>query len=170
MPDPLPDRVEEILAYLREVEPGRDLLAKAVAMRLRRAAHYVNTEIRRRLTPLQMDLWEMELLSTLLREGGRVPIGTLQDVAQLTPGAITNRITRLERVGHVARTIDPDDRRQVIVSLTEGGRTHAGEVIEANDQAQRATLDRMDPAILLRLADDLRTFLVAVEVPRRGGS
>ncbi|WP_432826491.1 MarR family winged helix-turn-helix transcriptional regulator [Dactylosporangium sp. CA-092794] len=167
MADRKPDRVDPILAYLRELEPDRDLLAKAVAMRLRRAAHYVNSQIRRRLTPLEMDLWELELLSTLLRVGGSAPVATLQDAAQLTAGAITNRITRLERDGHVTRTIDPGDRRQIIVTLTAAGHRHAAEVIEANDHAQRATLDQIDPEILHRLADDLRTFLIAVERPRR---
>jgi DNA-binding MarR family transcriptional regulator len=162
--------VDPILAYLRELEPGRDLLAKAVAMRLRRAAHYVNTQVRRHLSPLEMDLWELELLSTLLRAGGSCPIGTLQDAAQLTAGAITNRITRLERDGYVARATAPGDRRQIIISLTDRGRAHATEVIAANDHAQRATLDRIDPEILTRLADDLRTFLVAVEGRRRGAS
>ncbi|WP_432838475.1 MarR family winged helix-turn-helix transcriptional regulator [Dactylosporangium sp. CA-092794] len=167
MPERKPDRVDPILEYLREREPGRDLLAKAVAMRLRRASHYVDTRIRRHLTPTGMDLWELELLATLLREGGSAPVALLQDAAQLTAGAITNRITRLERDSHVTRAIDPADRRQIIVTLTEDGRRHTAEVIDANDHAQRSILDRIDPEILRRLADDLRTFLIAVEGPRR---
>ncbi|WP_432826493.1 MarR family winged helix-turn-helix transcriptional regulator [Dactylosporangium sp. CA-092794] len=165
MTDETPDRIDPILTYLRNLDPGRDLLAKAVAMRLRRAAHYVDTQIRRELSRSDIEIWELELLSTLLRKGGTLPVGHLQDAAQLTAGAITNRITRLERDGYVTRAIDPADRRQIIVTLTDEGRQHAAEVIEANDHAQRATLDRIDPRILNRLADDLRTFLLAVEGP-----
>ncbi|MFI5958999.1 MarR family winged helix-turn-helix transcriptional regulator [Cryptosporangium sp. NPDC051539] len=160
-----PDRIDPILAYLKTLDPSRDLQAKAVAMRLRRAAHYVDTKIRRELADADIEVWELELLSTLLRKGGSLPVSQLQDAAQLTPGAITHRITRLERAGHVTRGIDLDDRRQIIVTLTDEGRTHAAKVIDANDHAQRATLEQVDPAILDRLADDLRTFLIAVEGP-----
>jgi DNA-binding MarR family transcriptional regulator len=160
-----PDRIDPILTYLKNLDPSRELSAKAVAMRLRRAAHYVDTQIRRELARSDIEIWELELLSTLLRKGGSLPVGTLQDAAQLTPGAITNRITRVERDGYVTRAIDPADRRQISVTLTDEGRKHATEVIEANDHAQRVTLDGIDPAILNRLADDLRTFLIAVEGP-----
>lgn len=164
------DRVDPILSYLHALDPGRDLSAKAVAMRLRRAAHYVDTQVRRHLAPCGIDLWELDILSTMLRENGTVGVGQLQDAAQLTAGAITNRITRLEKDGYVARAIDIQDRRQIVVTLTELGRQHAVDVIKANDEAQRATLDQIDPEILRRLADDLRTFLVAVEGPRRAAS
>ena len=167
MTEQTPDRVDPILSYLHQLDPGRDLSAKAVAMRLRRASHYVDTQIRRHLAPCGMDLWELDILSTLLRENGTVGVGQLQDAAQLTAGAITNRITRLEKDGYVTRAIDVHDRRQIVVTLTEAGRQHAVEVIKVNDAAQRATLDQIDPEILRRLAEDLRTFLLAVEGPPR---
>ncbi|WP_432838473.1 MarR family winged helix-turn-helix transcriptional regulator [Dactylosporangium sp. CA-092794] len=134
-----PDRIDPTLAFVRRSDPDRDLTAKAVAMRLRRAAHYVDTQIRRELAQSKIEIWELELLSTLLRRGGTLPVGHLQDAAQLTAGAITNRITRLERDSHVTRAIDPADRRQIIVTLTDEGRKHAAEVIDANDHAQRTT-------------------------------
>lgn len=165
MAKPAEDRIDPILKYVQSMHPDRDTAVKAVAMRLRRAAHYVDTQIVRLLAPAGIDLWEMELLGTVLRRGGSTTIGKLQDAAQLTAGAMTNRVTRLEHAGYVNRAIDPSDRRQVVVTLTEAGQRRAMEVIEANDTAQYATLEHVDPAILDRLAADLRSFLLAVEGP-----
>ncbi len=162
MTDAQVDRVDAILGYLRSLDPERDLTAKAVIVRLLRTGHYVEIELRRQLAPLGMDVWEMELLSTLLRKG-LATMGQLQDIAQLTPGAITNRITRLEKGGFVTRTMDSADRRQIIVELTPEGEQRARKVLAANDIAERHVLDAVDHDLLARLAVDLKRFLLAVE-------
>jgi DNA-binding MarR family transcriptional regulator len=41
--------------------------------------------------------------------------GYLADATGLTTGAITAAIDRLERAGYVTRTVDPHDRRRVII-------------------------------------------------------
>lgn len=156
------DRVDAVLGYLASLDRDRDLTAKAVIVRLLRAGHYVEIELRRQLAPLGMDVWEMELLSTLLRMR-RATMGQLQDVAQLTPGAITNRITRLEKRGFVIRTMDRMDRRQIIVELTPDGALRADEVIAANDVAERLVLESVDHELLARLAVDMKRFLLTVE-------
>ena len=156
------DRVDAVLGYLNSLDEDRDLTAKAVIVRMLRAGHYVEIELRRQLAPLGMDVWEMELLSTLLRMRSAT-MGRLQDVAQLTPGAITNRITRLEKRGYVIRRMDGRDRRQIIVELTSDGARRAGQVIAANDIAERIVLDSVDYELLARLAVELKQFLLAVE-------
>jgi DNA-binding MarR family transcriptional regulator len=118
------DRIDPVLAYLKNMGPSRNLVAKAVAMRLR-AAHLVDTQIQRDLARSGTEIWELELVSTLLCKGGSLPIGQLQDATQLTAGVIINRITKLERGGHATRAVDPDGRRQIIVTLTDEGRKHA---------------------------------------------
>ncbi len=118
----MPDRVDQILDYIRELGSERDLTAKAVGLRLRRAAHYVDTETRRRLAPAGMELWEVEILAEIVRLGGVASIGRLQDFAQLTSGALTNRIARLEDKGFVTRAMDDQDRRQIQVAVTAAGR------------------------------------------------
>ena len=47
--------------------------------------------------------------------------GQLSEWAELSSGAMTNRIDRLEHAGLVRRLPDPDDRRGVLVELTEAG-------------------------------------------------
>lgn len=162
------DRVDPILDFIRDRDPDADLTAKAVAMRLNRAAHWIDLQIKRQLAPYGIEFWELDILATLSRLGGSSSIGNLQDAAQVTAGAITNRVARLERKGFVVRAIDRDDRRQITVRLTDPGRARASAVLDANDRAQRDTLAGVDPDLLVRLQDDLRRFLLFAEGPSRG--
>lgn len=163
--DTAPDRVDAILDYLHDLYPERDLTAKAVAWRLRRAAHHVDTEVKRRLARAGVELWEKEILCSLRRLGGTLTMGDLQDVAQLTSGAITNRIARLEEHGWVRREVDPHDRRQVLVVLTAAGRERSEIVMAANNAAERELFGAIDPDLQRRLAADLRELLLATEGP-----
>jgi DNA-binding MarR family transcriptional regulator len=161
------DRVDAILALIAERDPERDTTAKSVAWRLRRAAHFVDTEVRRRLAPQGMEVWELELLCALYRNEGTLTIGELLDDAQLTSGAITNRVGRLERDGYVRREIDPGDRRQVLVTITDAGRERRERVIAANDLAEREIFAEIDRGLQERLTGDLRGLLLATEGPVR---
>lgn len=161
--DPRSDRIDSMLAFIHGLQPGRDLTTKAVAWRLRRVAHHLDTEIRRRLAAEGMELWEIEILCALLRREGTLTMGELLDIAQLTSGAITNRIARLEQEGYVRRDVDPGDRRQVLVSLTPKGHDRAWEVIEANNTAEQAIFAGIDPDLQRRLSADLRELLLATE-------
>jgi DNA-binding MarR family transcriptional regulator len=49
------------------------------------------------------------------------PIGELAQSLRLSPSRLTRVVEGLERHGYVARTIDPHDRRGVIVTLTPKG-------------------------------------------------
>jgi DNA-binding MarR family transcriptional regulator len=164
-PTPATDRVDAILAFVTRLEPGRDVTAKAIAWRLRRAAHNVDTEVRRRLAQRQMELWEMEILCALRRRDGSLTMGELQDIAQLTSGAITNRVARLENEGYVRRDMDPGDRRQVLVTITSSGLVRADQAVAANNAAEQEIFGAIDPALQKRLARDLRELLLALEGP-----
>jgi DNA-binding MarR family transcriptional regulator len=112
-----------------------------------------------------MELWELEILSGLRRAGGTLTVGELLDVAQLTSGAITNRIARLERNGYVRRDVDPDDRRQVLVTLTPSGLERQQQAVKANDVAEQEIFATIDIALQRRLGRDLRELLLAIEGP-----
>lgn len=159
------DRIDSLLAYVEGIYPERDLTAKSVAWRLRRAAHYVDTEIKRGLAPLGMEMWELEILAGIRRYGGTVTMGQLQDIAQLTSGAITNRVARLERDGYVKRDVDSVDRRQVLVTLTPAGRERAEQVIDVNQRVEEEIFAAVDRGLQLRLSSDLRQLLLATEGP-----
>jgi DNA-binding MarR family transcriptional regulator len=57
---------------------------------------------------------DMKALGLLIREG-RATAGRLAEELNLTTGAVTGVIDRLARRGVAHRTLDPDDRRRVVV-------------------------------------------------------
>jgi DNA-binding MarR family transcriptional regulator len=62
---------------------------------------------------------DMRCIDVLQREGGRLTAGQLAEATGLTSGAMTAAIDRLEQLGYARRVRDPDDRRRVLVELTE---------------------------------------------------
>jgi DNA-binding MarR family transcriptional regulator len=160
-----------MLEHIVALKPDAPLVTKAVTERLRRASHHIDTEIRRRLAAYGMELWELELLTALRRSGPgqRLTMGELADAARLTSGAITNRVTRMERQGWVRRDIAAGDRRQIDVSLTDAGLARCEEVVDINTAAQQAVFADVDPAQQQRLADALRELLLVLEGPAPEG-
>ena len=150
-----------------EHHPPEVIQAKALAYRVRRLAHRLETEIKRELAPHGIELWELELLACLIRTvpDHRLSAGALMNQLQLTSGAVTNRVSRLERNGWVVRDFDPDDRRSVLVSLTPAGQKRALEVMRAKTEAEQAMLGTLSAATQRRLNDELRTVLLALEGP-----
>jgi DNA-binding MarR family transcriptional regulator len=160
------DHVDVLLSAWQKQNPELDIPAKAVTIRLRRVTHYLEREVRRELAEHGIDFWEFEMMLALRRSPGhQLHAGALQRYSQVTSGAITNRIARLEDQGWVRRDIEPKDRRQVIVSLTESGEARAQAIFDTKIEAEHRLLGDVDPAVLDRMTDDLRTLLIAIEGP-----
>ena len=65
--------------------------------------------------------WQV-LTSLRLDPAHRSSPGELAGELELSSGAMTSRLDRLEEAGLVRRLPDPDDRRGVVVELTDAGR------------------------------------------------
>jgi DNA-binding MarR family transcriptional regulator len=83
---------------------------------------------------------EWKVLTHLQLDGPpyRKSVGQLAKWAELSSGAMTNRIDRLEEDGLVRRVPDPDDRRGVLVELTDKGRKAWEDSVSA--QAEKESL------------------------------
>lgn len=74
---------------------------------------------------LTMSDWHVLTALHWAGEPYRHKAGRLARHAELTSGAMTSRLDALEKEGLVRRLRDPDDRRSVLVELTDKGRkTH----------------------------------------------
>jgi DNA-binding MarR family transcriptional regulator len=160
------DRVDMIIEQIAPHSP-EETVSKALSFRLQRVAHHLETELRRELAAFGIELWEMELLGALKRAGPpyRLHAGALLETMRLTSGGVTKRVAGLERKGWVRRDIDPDDRRQVLVSLTDEGLRRAGEVFSTKTETEARLLSALPPATQRRLNDDLRRLLIHLEGP-----
>jgi DNA-binding MarR family transcriptional regulator len=82
----------------------------------------------------------------------------------LSSAGITSRIDRLERRGFVRRLPDPDDRRGVIIELTDSGLQVVDAAVAALSTSDHELLERMEPAELVQLEGLLRKFLAGLEI------
>ncbi|MFO7777613.1 MAG: MarR family transcriptional regulator [Nitriliruptoraceae bacterium] len=69
---------------------------------------------------------DVQALSALAMAGGHLGAGELARALELSSGATTRLIDRLERVGHVARSTDPADRRRRVIAITTSAQATAG--------------------------------------------
>lgn len=110
---------------------------------------------------------EVGLLSALRIVGPphRLSPSRLGRGLMLSSAGVTSRIDRLERRGYVRRLPDPDDRRGVIVELTDTGRATVDEAVAANTASHLELLERFDSEELATLEALLRKLLAGMESP-----
>jgi DNA-binding MarR family transcriptional regulator len=159
------DRVDVIMKQVAQVSTAPDLTSKELCQRIQRVAHHLETRLRRELAVFGIEPWEIELLASLRRVGPphQVTAGSLQDIMQLTTGAVTKRVAALEKKGWVRREVDAGDRRQVLVCLTDEGEQRALEVFATKTETETRVLSALDLDTQRRLNDDLRTLLIDLE-------
>jgi DNA-binding MarR family transcriptional regulator len=165
------DEIDDIVEFWHQENPDLDVTAKTLAMRLRRASQHLERAVRTNLAASGVDeYWEIEVLMSLLRAPGhRRSAGELQRESQVTSGAITNRVGRLESRGWVTREVDPVDRRQVLISLTGDGLKQANHVVATKNESERRIFSGLDRVLLERLTGELRTLLASMESPDPDG-
>ena len=91
--------------------------------RIGRIAQHLSKEMEKTFAAHGLTGASFDVLATLRRSGppyGLSP-GSLLATMMVTSGTMTNRIDQLEKAGLVARTHNLDDRRSVIISLTDRG-------------------------------------------------
>ncbi len=107
---------------------------------------------------------DVQALSALAMAGGHLGAGELSRSLELTSGATTRLIDRLERVGHVARTTDPADRRRRVVSITSSAQTTAGAYFGSIATTIAAALEPFSPDE----RETVRRFLAAIIAAMEG--
>src|SRR5438067_9977733 len=115
------DHVDRFLE--ENVLPGVDVEVEGIVDRingLRRRFHKLLDET---LAEFGLNSGEWKALNQLQLAGPphRRSVGEMGAWAELSSGAMTNRIDRLEQAGLVKRIPDPNDRRGVLVELTDKG-------------------------------------------------
>jgi len=83
----------------------------------------------------------------------------------LSSAGITSRIDRLERRGFVRRLADPNDRRGVMVELTDEGLGAVDSAVAALTVSERQLLERLEPDEIAQLESILRKLLGGLELP-----
>jgi DNA-binding MarR family transcriptional regulator len=158
-----PDAVDRITTQWEAVRPDIDSSPIEVIGRVSRLSRLVDRRLTESFARFGIESWMYDVLATLRRSGEpyELSAGDLVRQTMVTTGAITNRVDRLEQRGLVERT-GTDDRRKVIVRLTEQGLAVVDEVVEAHMATERELLTALSPRQQHDLANLLRTALVAL--------
>lgn len=160
------DRADVLVDLLGPGEAAEDAAMLKLGIRLRRLANHLERELRRELGAQGIEVWEFEVLQALYRAPGhQLSAGALLRGSQVTAGAITNRIARLEAQGLVRRDVDPDDRRQILVTLTRAGVDRAERIAAVHTTTEQRLLGQAAPGTIERVSADLRHLLLAIEGP-----
>jgi DNA-binding MarR family transcriptional regulator len=152
------DHVDQVRAQWGAVRPDLDTSPVAVIARLGRATAYTDTGINAGLAEFGLTREAWDVLASLRRTGPphRLSPTQLYQALMRSSGAMTHRLTSLERAGLIKRIADSDDGRSVLVELTGKGVTLVDRVAPqhlANEQTLLAALtddERRTLAELLR--------------------
>ncbi|ADD42441.1 MarR family winged helix-turn-helix transcriptional regulator [Stackebrandtia nassauensis] len=156
------DNVDRRLDQWRVERPDIDTTAMGVVARIQRANRLLERELRANFAKHDLQLWEFDILGTLRRNGPpfQLTAGQLVESAMVTSGAITNRIDRLVARGLVTREVDPDNRRSVLITLSDKGRELIDPVVESHANLETQLLGKLSDRDQEQLAGLLRRLLL----------
>src|SRR6478672_7782074 len=152
------DMTDRLLSGWDAVRPDFDVGALQVIARLSRIGPHLARRQEATFSRFGLNRGEVGLLSALRISG---PLHQLSPThlakgLMLSSAGITSRIDRLERRGFVRRLADPNDRRGVIIELTDGGLEVVDAAVAANSVSDRQLLARLDPEEITELEGLLR--------------
>jgi DNA-binding MarR family transcriptional regulator len=152
------DGVDAIIEQWRRERPEIDHAPIGVVGRISRLAREIEPRLEAVYREHGLEPGWHDVLATLRRTGPPYQLrpSDFTGSLMLTSSGTTKRLDRLERAGLVERTADPDDRRGVIITLTEAGHELIDRVTEAHMANESRLLEGLSPAERDRLAALLR--------------
>ena len=161
VPRQISDEVDEIVARWRSERPDLDVAPLHVLSRVSRLARHLDRARRAAFAAHGLEAWEFDVLSALRREGEPYQLspGALLHATLVTSGTMTNRIDRLAAAGLVSRSRDPEDKRGVLVQLTEQGRQTVDAAMSDLLARERSILTGLTEGQQAQLAGLLRILL-----------
>ena len=130
---------QALVVWAREI-PDLDPVTEGIVERIHILAHDFNVSSDQTLAEFDLDRRSFKLLSRLRSFGPpyQRSAGMLANDMQLSSGAMTNRLDRMEAAGLIRRLPDPNDRRGTLVEPTEAG--HAAWDQAVGTQARREAM------------------------------
>jgi len=158
-------------AWLEDI-PNLDLEVEGIVDRMNGLSRRIRRSLNAVIAEHDLTYEEWDVLGALRQAGPpfRRSAGALAKRTDLSSGAMTNRLDRLEKAGFVKRLPDPDDRRGVLIELTaEGGRkwVQTAEVQAAYENLIGAALNKREKEQLNSL---LRRLMLEFERSEGGDS
>ncbi|MCH9676475.1 MAG: MarR family transcriptional regulator [Candidatus Nanopelagicales bacterium] len=156
-----PDDVDQIVAAWQVQRPDLDVTPLQVLSRLTRVSAQLDTARAKAFRDHDLDSWEFDVLAALRRTGPPFTLsaGTLSTQTHVTSGTMTTRVDRLLERGFVARFPDTNDRRGVLIALTDAGQIAVDGALKDLLEREKAALSGLDRGSQEQLATLLRGLL-----------
>jgi len=170
---PLDDPVTEHVRWAVASWPQIDGDVEGIVVRVEKIHRHFQEAFRASLGDARLTKEEWKVLMSL-HDSVRSHGWLCQDL-DVSTGAMTNRLDKLEGRGLIRRTPDPQDRRGVLLELTDTGRSQLEEYVEAGAGRERELLDDLTLAekrelnrLLSKLLVSLHTKTAANAPPGKG--
>ena len=159
------DHVDSIMGQWVDTYSDLDVSAMGIVSRISRISRHIDQKLQLIFSDFDLVAGEFDVLATLRRSGQHYQLTPTElfSALMLSSGAMTNRLDRLEAAGLIERHPNPDDRRGILVRLTEAGielmdRAYPAHI--ANEEQLVVTLTTSERKIL---SDLLRKLLLSFE-------
>jgi DNA-binding MarR family transcriptional regulator len=165
------DHIDRFLETIHHVFPELDLEVEGIVDRIGGLNRRLNRTLDETLAEFGLDTAEYKALSVLSQAGPphRSTPGRLSKRMELSSGAMTNRLDRLEEAGLVRRLRDPDDRRSVLVELTDHGRETYRSAVGVQAQKEALVAAALNPREKSQMNALLRKLMLEFERRERPG-
>ncbi|HKI23490.1 MAG TPA: MarR family transcriptional regulator [Gaiellaceae bacterium] len=142
-----------------------DLDIEAAVQRMQHIVKAIRGRMDETLAEFNLSYGEWGMLAHLTWGGSpyRSSPGRLAQKEGLSSGAMTNRLDRLEQAGLIQRLPDPDDRRALLVELTEKGHQLWLDALGAQASKEAAVAAALSRKELRELNALLRKVLLEFE-------
>jgi DNA-binding MarR family transcriptional regulator len=167
-----PEPPPTVREALRKRFGGQDFPALDVVFALRMTAQQVDNTVTEWMAGTAGTPARFQILGRLWASGaGGVPHKEIVKALEVTRATVSGLMTGLERDGLVKSTVDRDDRRNLIATLTSRGRAIFERAIDtsfASLRAAFATLSADELETLMSLLQRLRQGFIGVREDPRG--
>ena len=172
-PDRLPpEPPPTVMEALRKRFTGRDLSALGVVFALRKTAQQVDNAVTGWMADTAGTPARFQILVLLwASEASGVPHKEIVKALDVTRATVSGLMAALERDGLVKSSVDRDDRRNLIATLTSRGRAVVEKAQEANSASLRAAFTSLsvdELTTLTSLLQRLREGFAAIREDRNG--
>jgi DNA-binding MarR family transcriptional regulator len=159
------DHIDHLLARLDAAGARLDLDVEGIVDRISSINKRVRTALKDTLADYGITPEDWGVLTSLrLRKEGKLTTpGALARDLELSSGAMTSRLDRLEAIGYIRRLPDPGDRRGVLVELTDAGREAWESAIEVQGRKEAFFASALTKAEQRELNVLLRKLLLAFD-------
>ena len=158
------DHVDAIIEQWSRERPDVDPRPIGVIGRISRLARDLEPRMDRVQVASGLEPGWYDVLAALRRSGPpyRMRPTDFAGALMLTSSGTTKRLDRLERAGLIARAPDPQDRRGILITLTDAGRELVDAATDAHLANEKRLLEGLTAEDQRRLADLLRKLQLSL--------